>query len=233
MCICNDIDKADITIKTAVMKKICKYHKREGQEFHINEIVPRGMCFEAFSIAYPSALALLYNANMKSPGCNKWKIEQKETGLNKAEQKEGEITFQCPSQRNKVIFRMERREKLPFVIKKLKHGAEAVFKKFFFPVDKVHLEHDVSIKVVSVEGSCPQGHKIGDEYFLNTQDTEVLCPASFNSIYPFIQMLYKDVQVPWAKEKDSAFVHCPDHEGIIYKIQKYKNKEQIEQIQEV
>ena len=91
MCICNDIDKADITIKTAVMKKICKYHKKKGQEFHINEIVPRGMCFEAFSIAYPSALALLYNANAKTPGCNKWKIEQKETGLNKAKQKENYI----------------------------------------------------------------------------------------------------------------------------------------------
>ncbi len=226
MCICNDIDKADIRIKTAVMKKICKYHKKAGQEFHINEIVPRGMCFEAFSIAYPSALALLYNANMKSTGCNKWKLEQKETEQNKAEQKEGELIFQCPSQKNKVIFKIERREKLPYVVKKAKHAAEAIFKQFFFPVDKVHLEHDVVMKVVKVEGQCPQGHKPGNVYSLNTQDTEVLCPASFNSLYPFIQMLYNNVKIPWAKEKGSALIHCPDHEGIIYKVRTSAEQEE-------
>lgn len=228
MCLCHDIDKADITIQTAVMKKICKYHKKNGQEFHIGEIVPKGMCFEAFSVAYPSALALLYNADMKTPGCNKW--QPMDSAHEKDRKESNTLIFQCPSSKNKVIFQMVRREKLPQVVKKAKHAAEEVFKRFFFPVDKIHLEHDVVMKVVKVEGDCPQGHKVGDSYSLNTQDTDILCPASFNSLYTFIQMLYKDVKLPWAKEKGSAFVHCPDHEGIIYKIRiSQKRQEQGEE----
>lgn len=225
MCLCHDIDKADITIKTVVMKKICKYHKKQGQEFHINEIVPRGMCFEAFSVAYPSALALLYNADGQKDG-QKYGCaalgNKTDTSLDTSlsADKKNTLFFECPSTKNKVIFQMERREKLPFLVKKLKHAVETVFKIFFFPIDKVHLEHDVSMKVVKVEGDCPHGHKVGNKYFLNTQDTEVLCPASFNSLYPFIRLLYNDTKVPWEKERNTALVHCPDHEGIIYKIQK-------------
>ena len=219
MCICNDIDKCDMTIKTAVMKKVCKYHKKNGQEFHISEIVPRGMCFEAFSIAYPSALALLYNAGTKTSGCALWKPSEKEQNF-----QNGRIVFQCPSAKNKVVFEMSRRERLPWIIKKMKHTVETLFGRLFFPVDRVHKEHDVVMKVIQVIGNCPHGHKTGDKYFLNTQDTEVLCPASFNSLYSFIRLLYAGVKVPWAKEENNAFIHCPDHEGIIYKVQNYSTK---------
>lgn len=214
MCICHDIDKSDIAIKTVVMKKICKYHKKNGQEFHIKEIVPRGLCFEAFSVAYPSALALLYNGNMAAKGCSLWKQSREDVSG------KGVVTVRCPSGQNSVVFQLTRREKLSWIVTKIKHGAEAVFGAFFFPVDRVHKEHDVELKVVEVQGLCPHGHKVGDEYFLNTQDTDVLCPASFNSLYTFIQLLYKGVKVPWANEQESAFIHCPDHEGIIYKVQK-------------
>ena len=216
MCICNDMDKADITVKTAVMKKICKYHKKQGQEFHMCDLLPDGMCFEAFSIAYPSALALLYNADIRIPLC------QKEITVLQKEQKNtaGEFTFQCPSSKNKVIFQMERKEKLPYFIKKAKHAAENIFKQFFFPVDKIHVEHDVSMKVIDVEGKCPHGHKKEDEFFFNTNNTKILCPASFNSLYPFIQLFYKDIKIPWSDAENSAYIHCPDHEGIIYKIEK-------------
>lgn len=201
------------------MKKVCKYHKKNGQEFHVSEIVPRGMCFEAFSIAYPSALALLYNADTKTAGCTLWKPPETQQ-----KSQSDSVTFQCPSAQNKVVFEMARRERLPWLIKNIKHAAEMAFGYFFFPIDWVHKEHDVVMKVTKVTGNCPHGHKVGDKYLLNTQDTDVLCPASFNSLYSFIRLLYQGVKVPWAQEKNNAFIHCPDHEGIIYKIQNHTTR---------
>lgn len=193
------------------MKKVCKYHKTQGQEFTIQEIVPKNMCFEAFSVAYPFALSMLYGADNNVSFCSG--LPEQQASADK------EFIFQCPSSKNKVIFKMERKEKLPVVVKRMKNFIETIFKKVFFPVDKVQLEYDISMKVIGVEGQCPQKHKVGDEFFFNTKDTNILCPASFNSIHTFIQMIYDGVKMPWAKNNGN-FVHCPDHEGMIYKIDK-------------
>lgn len=212
MCTCNNLSNTNIIIKTEIMKKICKYHKKPGQEFHMSDIAPKGMCFEAFYAAYPSALALLYNAKMTTSSC----IFSKNISRR-------EVVFQCPSEKNKIVFHMQKKEKLPLIIKQFKHFAEKCFAYFFPPIDKVQWEYDISIEVINVCGQCPQGHKRGDTYYFNTSNPAILCPASFYTIYPFLRLFYKDEKIPWCNNND-ILIHCPDHEGIIYKLVKRDKK---------
>jgi len=172
---------------TAVeLKKKCRYHKKGGQSFTLDAIAPAGLCLDAFHIAYPYCLTLLYDGDFNA-SCHR------PCDANR-------VIIQCP--RGKMKMEVARIHLLPKTVKTLKTAAEKAFKKLFYPPDVI--DYKIRIKIIEAADGCP--HKPGELYYMNIRDTNELCPASFDAVYPFLGV--KDIQL----------VHCPDHEGILYEL---------------
>lgn len=72
-------------------------------------------------------------------------------------------------------------------------------------------QYDVSIKVVSVNGTCEQGHKVGDEWIIKEDKTPGgICIWAFCSIAPMACALAYGSSFPWSPDPDSAKAVCPD-----------------------
>jgi uncharacterized repeat protein (TIGR04076 family) len=189
---CHDFE--NILIITETMKKICKYHKRRWQEFGHNEIADT-LCFDAYHVAYPYCLAMLYNAKLDGFGKNAMQIK-------------------CP-RINGVVLEISRRRRWNIVILFSKRILEWLFKKIGFPLDIE--DWRIKIKVTKNLGNCPK-HKIGDTYMFNIRRTNELCPASFYTLYPYILQLSHGHPFPWENDVSDSHIHCPDHEGFIYDV---------------
>ncbi len=198
MCRYKDLEECDIVIKTHVMNKVCKYQKKKGQEYDLSEIAPAGMCLESFNGMYPKCLAMFYGNNYRKD------------------------TYLCPSK--KVKFEIRRKHKHgPFYVIFISFPRlifRLIFGMFFFPIDWNHKDFAVYIKVKSVHGDCPLDQEEGDKFYMNTDDTNRLCPASFYSIYPHLIKLHDGKKTRWQEKPNEVCVRCPDHEGMVYKLKK-------------
>lgn len=112
------------------------------------------------------------------------------------------VVIQCPL--GELKMNVERVQTLPKPIKVAKTLGEKVFKKLFFPPDVP--DYNIRITVSDVSDKCP--HEKGEEFFMNIRSQNELCPASFDAVYPFLD------------SKELEYIHCPDHEGILYQLEK-------------
>lgn len=152
----------------------CRYHKKD-QHYSQQQMVPRGLCIEAFHSIYPFALGLLYGANK-----NRFQV-------------------MCP--KGEVIFDV-RREPVDS-IKKLKFHLKSLIDPFY-PVDP--RKHKVLIKVVECKGICLKKHEGGQEFEFNQEKRTELCPAAFDSIFPYIYAYETSKKIP-----DYCSLSCQDH----------------------
>lgn len=74
--------------------------------------------------------------------------------------------------------------------------------------------YDVVIKLVSIGGTCPAGHKVGDEWIVKGNEdgwmTPNMCIFAFSAIYPSLQMLMFGGSFPWEPDAEAVLVPCPD-----------------------
>ncbi|MFC1891325.1 TIGR04076 family protein [Thermodesulfobacteriota bacterium] len=72
--------------------------------------------------------------------------------------------------------------------------------------------YDVSVKVISVDGTCEQGHEVGDEWIIKDDKTPGgICGGAFCSIFPEARVLSFGGTYPWAKDDpDVHRVACMD-----------------------
>ncbi len=55
--------------------------------------------------------------------------------------------------------------------------------------------YSIAIKVISQQGYCLAGHKVGDEWLIEYKENkwktpaEGICPSGFNSLYPNLRVL--------------------------------------------
>ncbi len=78
----------------------------------------------------------------------------------------------------------------------------------------------VSIEITDIleEGVCPAGHKIGEK-FEYPEDMGKICPAAFNSIYPYIRMIGSGGSMPFFDEPNAHSACCPDYKRpVVFKI---------------
>jgi len=179
------------TLTALELKKKCRYNKRVGQTYDADSIAPKGLCLDAFHVAYPYCLALLYDAEFEK-SCHKAGGD-------------GSVVIQCPMGGMKMEIR--RLQSLPKSIKLIKSYVEWIFRKIDYPLAVV--DYRIRLKVLEVRGECKQ--KTGEEYWMNIRDTNKLCPAAFDAIYPFLCVSDKDEML--------RHVHCPDHEGVLFKLE--------------
>ena len=73
--------------------------------------------------------------------------------------------------------------------------------------------YDVTIRVISQEGTCEAGHRVGDEWTITAEDFKTpqgMCIYAFNAIFPFSQVLMYGGSFPRETLPDVTTVACPD-----------------------
>jgi uncharacterized repeat protein (TIGR04076 family) len=70
--------------------------------------------------------------------------------------------------------------------------------------------YKVRAKIVSQQGHCEAGHKVGDEFIIGDTIPAGMCSWAFYSLFPFAAALQSGGSFPWEKDKDSSIVACPD-----------------------
>ena len=69
---------------------------------------------------------------------------------------------------------------------------------------------EVIARVISQQGSCEAGHKVGDEFSLGVIKQPDMCPYACHALFPFAQVLLYGGAFPWEKDPDKTTVACPD-----------------------
>jgi uncharacterized repeat protein (TIGR04076 family) len=69
----------------------------------------------------------------------------------------------------------------------------------------------IEIKLISAEGKCPNGHKVGDEWnvFMKTPD-KPMCLVAFYNLFNPIRVLETGGSWPMYADTESFQTTCPD-----------------------
>ncbi|MGI6357759.1 MAG: TIGR04076 family protein [Bacillota bacterium] len=79
----------------------------------------------------------------------------------------------------------------------------------------------VKVTVKSCNGTCSQGHRVGDEWTVCNQTVGGICFSAFCSLLPWIQMLRFDGRPEWDVD-----VACPDPDNqVVFRLTKQSNAE--------
>jgi uncharacterized repeat protein (TIGR04076 family) len=82
----------------------------------------------------------------------------------------------------------------------------------------------VRVKVISQQGHCEAGHKVGDEWLVGEKTPEGMCVFAFASIFPAMTPLMFDGAFPWEKDPDRTTAVCPDPDNpVIFEISRVKD----------
>lgn len=185
-------DNLNFNIRVAAIKTKCKYHRKVGQVYPTQALVPKGMCRELFYAAYPASLAVLYNGVPV-----RWRPRKK--GIE-------EMMAVCPAP-DGIKVKVKSVEILPAPLRILKELAEEICKKFYRGYDAPFRK--VTIEVMGTGTHCPKGYRTGDAFEFNIDKKDELCPAGFAALYPYLRRT--DLNQP-------IFVHCPDYVGVTYEL---------------
>jgi uncharacterized repeat protein (TIGR04076 family) len=71
--------------------------------------------------------------------------------------------------------------------------------------------YKITVKVISAEGTCPNGHQVGDEWDIVRKTPERgICLAAFCNLITPIRILETGGSYPMYPEQDSYQTCCPD-----------------------
>jgi len=69
---------------------------------------------------------------------------------------------------------------------------------------------EVIARVISQEGTCAAGHRVGDEFNVGEKPPQGICSWAYYTLFPFVQVLKHGGTLPWEKDPDKALVACCD-----------------------
>ena len=70
--------------------------------------------------------------------------------------------------------------------------------------------YEVVARVVSQNGTCDGGHKVGDEWIIGSKTPGGMCLSAFHSMFPALRVLRFGGSLPWEPDPDAATIDCPD-----------------------
>jgi len=83
--------------------------------------------------------------------------------------------------------------------------------------------YDLRVKIVSIKGTCHNGHKVGDEWFIKHKTPEGICLGAFATLLPFIHMMKFGGGFAWSKDPDTQLRACPDSiNAVVYEIKRLR-----------
>ncbi|MFO8010071.1 MAG: TIGR04076 family protein [Dehalococcoidia bacterium] len=72
---------------------------------------------------------------------------------------------------------------------------------------------DVLAIVISQQGTCSAGHKVGDRFIIGQVTPADMCSWAFCALFPFATVLQMGCSFPWENEQGRTTVACPDPEN--------------------
>jgi len=69
---------------------------------------------------------------------------------------------------------------------------------------------EVIAKVISQQGTCEAGHKVGDESIIGQHTPCGMCSWAYCSAFPFAEVLQFGASFPWEKNDGTSIITCPD-----------------------
>lgn len=75
--------------------------------------------------------------------------------------------------------------------------------------------YSVIAKVVSQQGTCVAGHRIGDEFLIGDKTPPAMCSWAFYAAFPFVSTLQFNGSFPWEEDTEKAIVACPDPTNLV------------------
>jgi uncharacterized repeat protein (TIGR04076 family) len=84
----------------------------------------------------------------------------------------------------------------------------------------------VQAKVISIKGTCGQGHKIGDVATFTENGVEgKICIHALYSMLPAVFAMLYDVQFPWLANPETKTHACPDAANpLVFEIRKVRER---------
>ncbi len=74
----------------------------------------------------------------------------------------------------------------------------------------------VIARVISQEGTCEAGHRVGDEFVIGQTTPAGMCSWAFYTLFPFAEPLEFGGSFPWESGPDKVRVACPDPDNPVF-----------------
>lgn len=69
---------------------------------------------------------------------------------------------------------------------------------------------NVTAKVISQQGTCEAGHRVGDEFIIGQKTPPGICSWAYYTLFPFAEVLQFGGSFPWESDLNKATIACPD-----------------------
>ena len=69
----------------------------------------------------------------------------------------------------------------------------------------------VRMRIIDIKGTCPNGHRIGQEWIVESHTPRGICLGSFGACLPYLTALRFGASFPWEDQKGAITIGCPDH----------------------
>jgi len=82
----------------------------------------------------------------------------------------------------------------------------------------------ITLKVISQEGTCAAGHKVGDTIVITENEVKgKICIHALYAILPKVFAMMFDAQFPWLEDPDVSTSACPDaYNPVVFEISRKK-----------
>ena len=83
--------------------------------------------------------------------------------------------------------------------------------------------YDIAVKVISQNGTCGAGHKVGDEWVLGSKTPEGICLSAFNALLPNTRVLRFGGSFPWENDPDVTTLPCKDKKNpVVFELRRLR-----------
>jgi uncharacterized repeat protein (TIGR04076 family) len=84
--------------------------------------------------------------------------------------------------------------------------------------------YKIVAKVISQEGTCAFGHKVGDTVVFDGETVEGrICISALYSFIPKVFAMHYGISFPWLDDKDVATHACPDaYNPVVFEIRRVR-----------
>jgi dihydroflavonol-4-reductase len=172
-------------VKIIQIEKECRYIRSRLPDYQESSLVSHNLPVDLFHAIYPYALGCLYGATFDNEL----------------------ITVRRLDGTASISFNIQISEYLPVLLSKFKKHLLRMVQKIGIPLDLPTC--DVILNCISAEGDWV-GIKRFSPFKFNIRDNDIMCPASFSVLFPFLKIIRNTGL--------RCNVHCPDSTGIVYEV---------------
>jgi len=99
-------------------------------------------------------------------------------------------------------------------------AGKLVLEGFLCPVQEETVPNIIAVRVISQEGTCDQGHKVGDSITISESGVEgKICIHALYAILPKAFAMMFDARFPWLENPDVSTSACPDaYNPVVFEI---------------